>query len=92
MSQPITALQSYLGVVSSGGVLLLLVASQIRSRTRVVDIFDRHDCALKTLIKDLVDFQTRELVIHITEVTITVVEFLLRVLDNDFLLIVVFLP
>ena len=91
MSKPITALH-YLGVVSSGGVLLLLVASQIRSRPRVVHIFDCHDCALKTLIKELVNFQTRELVIHITEVTITVVEILLQVLDDDFLLLIACLP
>ena len=90
MSQPITA-RLYLSVVSSGGVLLLLNVSDIRPGARV-HIFDRHDCVLKTFNKELVNFQTRKLVIHITEVTITGVEFLLHVLDDDFLLLVVCLP
>ena len=71
--------------------LLLLVDSEVRSQSGV-DIFDSHDCFLKTLIKELVNFQTRELVINITEVTITVVEFHLDVLNDNIFFLVICLP
>ena len=83
---PLLDVLGSLGVVCSG---VLLVVSKIRSGARV-HIFDRHDGS-EMFILVSVNFQTRELVIYITKVTITI-EFLLEIVLKNFLFLVFGLP
>ena len=83
---PLLDVLGSLGVVCSG---VLLVVSKIRSGARV-HIFDRHNGS-EIFILVSVNFQTRELVIYITKVTITI-EFLLDIVLTNFLFLVFGLP